>query len=120
MLRFKVLFVLALLSSSLAGAHEPAATSNDFADVKVGKTLTREQILDNFTLTGEYFVVSTDGTRILRKGFESRIWKFSPTGLIYSNWSYGGHYSGKNIFSIKHVWELKDSGQIEVTIEQYE
>lgn len=109
----------ALLLSTVTWAANNS--SNDFgrSDTEIN-AITTEELSYRFHISGEIFVVSQDGERLINMANEKREWEFGGQfeKPLESNWSF--QQKGLPTVALKQKWMMSTDGKLTVEITQYE
>ena len=113
------IFVLMLTMSSISEAKDNQSNSFSRATDEL-KQISVSELSWRLHLSGEVFIVSSDGEKLISDANESREWEFngqSDTPIV-SNWSFT--QAGLPQMAIRHEWKLEKDGKINVLIQQYD
>ncbi len=116
----KKIFTLLLILVSVT-AWSKDENNNDFSrSDSEFKALSNEELVNRFHITGEIFIVSKEGDKLLSIAEERREWQFGGSGEkpLLSNWRF--QQNGLPVVALKHKWTLEKDGKISVEIAQYE
>jgi len=115
----KTLLALIVLFSSMAWSKDKSSTDFSRSDSEI-KTLTLEELSWKFHVTGEVFVVNSEGDKLLSVADEKREWEFggSIEKPLESHW----RFAQKSLptVALRHRWTLEKDGRITVEISQYD
>lgn len=116
----KNIFALILiLVGTSAWSKEEA--SNDFgrSDSEI-KALNNNDLSYRLHISGEIFIVNSEGDKLIDIANESRNWQFSGSAdkPLESNWSF--QQKGLPAVALKQKWTIEKDGKISVEIEQYD
>lgn len=95
--------------------------SNDFEGSKSEiKPLNFEELAYRFHITGQVFILNTEGDKLINVAGESREWHLGGNidKPIESNWQF--QQKGFTPVNLKQKWKLEKDGKIQVEITQYE
>lgn len=115
----KAFLMLVVLIAQTALAEENVSTDFSRHDSEV-KALTPEELLWRFHVSGEVFVLNSDGDKLINVASESREWQYggAKEQALESNWQF--KQQGLPNVALKQKWSLEADGRILVSIAQYD
>ncbi|MEK7356170.1 MAG: hypothetical protein AAB250_06950 [Bdellovibrionota bacterium] len=100
-------------------AHAANSPSNDFSrSTNEMKQLSVEDLSYRLHVTGEIFLVSNDGEKLVNIANETREWEFSGDESLISNWVYQA--KGQPLVAIAHEWKIQTDGRVTLKIKHYD
>lgn len=114
--------ILALLVSCMSFAEKGKTGTTGITSSEVSGELTPQEFAGRFQVSGDLFVTSSDGKRLLYRISESRTGKPLEDNVdIYSNWGHTHKVGDKTIgIFIRYGFHIEKDASVKVHIQQFE